>query len=86
MVAKDLDAYPLRTFRYTDASKLDGYDAIRNDGPWPAISRVTIATKPPCRWVVAGVVSWGIGCGERLQPGVMVRVSEFTGWIRQHVT
>ena len=38
------------------------------------------------RWVVAGVVSWGIGCGARYQPGVMVRVSRYLPWIGQFVT
>ena len=37
-------------------------------------------------WHLAGVVSWGIGCGERDQPGVMVRLARYTQWIQQHVT
>jgi len=37
------------------------------------------------RWYIAGVVSWGIGCGEVNQPGVMVRLAQYTDWIQQYV-
>ncbi|XP_067654173.1 chymotrypsin A-like [Haliotis asinina] len=32
-------------------------------------------------WKIVGVVSWGIGCGERNAPGVYTRVSSFIDWI-----
>ena len=33
------------------------------------------------RWNLAGVISWGIGCAKRNQPGVMTRISYYRDWI-----
>lgn len=35
------------------------------------------------QWYVAGLVAWGIGCGNTNVPGVYVNVANYVNWIQQ---
>ncbi|XP_025190361.1 serine proteinase stubble-like [Melanaphis sacchari] len=55
-----------------------GVDACKGDSGGPLVVQ-----RPDKRWVVVGIVSWGMRCGEPNSPGVYMRISKFKDWINQ---
>ncbi|EFX75604.1 hypothetical protein DAPPUDRAFT_323225 [Daphnia pulex] len=55
-----------------------GKDACSGDSGGPLV----IQSARGAPWVQAGIVSWGIGCGQAPYPGVYTRTASFMNWIR----
>lgn len=53
-----------------------GRDSCQGDSGSPLMVQL-----PNNRWVVTGIVSWGVRCGEPKYPGVYTRVGSFVDWI-----
>jgi len=53
-----------------------GKDSCEGDSGGPMSVR-----KEDGRYNLAGIISWGIGCAKRNQPGVMTRIAYFRDWI-----
>ncbi|KAL5238777.1 hypothetical protein ACI65C_006187 [Semiaphis heraclei] len=59
-------------------TKDGGLDACKGDSGGPMVVQ-----RPDNRWVVAGIIAWGMRCGEPNSPGVYMRISKFTDWINK---
>jgi uncharacterized repeat protein (TIGR01451 family) len=79
------DAYPgdVVAANTVCAGDLDdgGIDSCQGDSGGPFMVRNADDTA----WILAGVVSWGIGCADAGNPGVYAQVSTFVGFIQSEV-
>ncbi|XP_062555583.1 phenoloxidase-activating factor 2-like isoform X3 [Armigeres subalbatus] len=60
-----------------------GKDTCKGDGGSPLVCPIPGS---PDRYYQAGIVAWGIGCGEKGIPGVYANVAGFRKWIDDHLT
>lgn len=60
-----------------------GKDTCKGDGGSPLVCPIPGTVD---RYYQAGIVAWGIGCGEKGIPGVYANVAGFRNWIDQHLT
>lgn len=42
--------------------------------------------EPDSGWYIGGIVSHGIGCGRRNEPGAYTKVSHFVDWINRIIS
>ncbi|CAG0898359.1 unnamed protein product [Darwinula stevensoni] len=59
-----------------------GRDACKGDGGSPLVCRDPLTNY----FVQAGIVSWGIGCGEQNIPGVYADVAKASAWVNEVVS
>jgi len=63
------------------AGGVKGVDTCKGDGGSPLTCRINGSN----RWVQAGIVSWGIGCGEEGTPAVYANVASAVCWVDNEV-
>lgn len=68
---------------FTCAGGISGQDTCRGDGGSPLVCPIPGSKT---HYYQAGIVAWGIGCGEQGIPGVYGNVAVFRDWIDQQLS
>lgn len=76
-----LGRYFLLNKTFLCAGGIKGVDTCKGDGGSPLVCPIPGEFN---RYYQAGIVAWGIGCGDEKIPGVYVDVSQFRKWIDEY--
>lgn len=61
---------------------MDGEKTYSGDGGSPLVCPLK---DNPSRYVQAGIVAWGLGCGENGTPGVYANVAHARQWVDEQI-
>ena len=62
----------------------NGTDTCKGDSGGPLVCRIQESVRHAPRYILAGVTSWGFGCGKT--PGVYTEVKQYIQWIYKMIT